>query len=80
MFYPERSGCDIIVSQTCTWFHKHCKIVLKNIFRFNAILKKDGSSHDVVYDVVLNQGSMGAVDIDGSIECVVDSTASDIRP
>ena len=51
--------CDVIIEQGRTLAHKHGKIVLDNVFRFDTILNENCTAHDVKNNVSLNQEFVG---------------------
>ena len=55
----------------------HTHVVL--VVSLNSVLQEEGSAHDVVYHCVLHCDVMGAVNVDGSVEGIVDGNTLHIR-
>lgn len=70
---------DVIVEKTRTLSSKDNQVVLIHVSRLYAIFQKQGTAHHIVDHISLDQDVVSVMDVDGSVECVMDGTASNIR-
>lgn len=77
--HPISGRSDVIVEQARALFHEYDQVVLKHVACFDPILQEQGSSHHVENYVAFDENIVGVVDVDGSIESLVNATAAYIR-
>ena len=70
---PESGRCDVIVEQTGAGLDEHDQVILQHVSGLDSVLQKDGAAHDVIDHVVLDQDVVRVVEVDGAVECLVDT-------
>lgn len=74
---PKSGWGDIFVEQARAGADKHGQIVHEFVTDLDTVLEKVGSSHDVVDDVASETKVVGGVDVDGTVEGLVDGAFFD---
>ena len=75
---PEGGRCDILVKQARAGTDKDGQVVHELVSDLNTILEKVGAAHDVVDDIASESEIVGGVDVDGTVEGLVNSAFFDI--
>ena len=75
---PECSRGLVSIQQTPGATHVHNQVALDQVFGLNRVFDKDGVTHSVISNIVLNTKVVDAMDSHGSVERVMDSVVTDV--
>ena len=76
--HPVGGRRDIIVLQTGARLDEHGHVAVEAVVFLDAVLQEEGAAHDVVDEVLLDLHPVGAVDVGGAVEGLVDGALLDV--
>ena len=75
---PERGWRDVIVKQARASLDEEHEIILHDVSGLDAVLQENGATHDVIDDVELDEDVVRVVDVDCTVERLVECAAADV--